>query len=102
MSKFLVNLELTGYDSLKEKITAEEDFISEQLECSGGGVSITKLNFSYPQVIFICRKCSHRIYVSKERLIKDWKLPDDCPECGEESYENWIFEREGNYEKEYD
>ena len=38
MSKFLVNLELTGYDSLKEKITAEEDFISEQLECSGGGV----------------------------------------------------------------
>lgn len=38
MSKFLVNLELTGYDSLKEKITAEEDFINEQLECSGGGV----------------------------------------------------------------
>lgn len=86
MSKFLVSLKLTGYDSLKEKTTAEE-FINEQLECSGGGVSITKLNFSYSEIVFMCRKCGHRIYVSKERFIKDWKTPEECPECGEESYE---------------
>jgi hypothetical protein len=25
----------------------------------------------------------------------------DCPNCGEEGYENWILARMGNYEEEY-
>lgn len=53
-----------------------------------------------PDLVFTCRKCEHNLFVDKVHFIKSVKMPD-CPNCGEESDFNWIFEREGNYEKEY-
>lgn len=53
-----------------------------------------------PDLVFPCRKCEHNLFINKEKFIKKSKLPD-CPNCGEEFDSNWIFEREGNYEKEY-
>lgn len=53
-------------------------------------------------IVFQCRKCKHLLFVkniSVEKLEEVSKL--DCPECGEEGYENWILVRSGNYEKEY-
>ncbi len=52
-----------------------------------------------PNWIFKCNKCSHQVYVDK----KDTQimLKKDCPECGEEAFENWILIGEGNYDKEY-
>ena len=38
---------------------------------------------------FKCYKCGHYVYTDK--IEKTLKLPDtDCPECGEEGFENWI------------
>lgn len=51
-----------------------------------------------PDYIFQCRKCGHLLYVDKEKFYKNCKL-QDCPECGEEEYENWIFIDEGNFDK---
>ena len=52
-----------------------------------------------PDLIFKCYKCSHNLYIDKSRVKKILKT--DCPECGEEPYENWILIGEGNYNKEY-
>ena len=53
-------------------------------------------------LVFTCRKCGHLLYVPKERMDKIESLPEyDCPECGEEGYENWILSRSGNYDKEF-
>ena len=44
--------------------------------------------------VFICRKCGHHLYVNE---VDDFgkKLEEiadkDCPECGEEAYENWLL-----------
>ena len=47
--------------------------------------------------VFTCKKCGHLIFIMKiEKLLKT-----DCPSCGEEAEENWIFARMGNYEKEF-
>lgn len=43
--------------------------------------------------IFKCRKCYHNLYVSKGKISKLWDY--ECPECGEEGYENWIIIGEG-------
>jgi len=51
-------------------------------------------------LVFICRKCEHNLFIEKEKFIKKCDLPD-CPNCGEEGYKNWIFAREGNYNEEY-
>lgn len=51
----------------------------------------------YPDYVFKCRKCGHLLFLEDV----DKLLLKDCPECGEESYENWIFKRRGNYEEEY-
>ena len=48
-------------------------------------------------LIFICSKCGHHLFVING---KDWikKLKKlNCPNCGEEPEENWIFEGLGNY-----
>ena len=55
--------------------------------------------------VFICRKCNHRLFVNTDgktayELVKGFD-GYDCPNCGEESHLNWIYERLGNYEKEY-
>ncbi len=52
----------------------------------------------YPDYVFICKKCMHLLYTTKtEKLIGL-----DCPNCGEEWFENWIFKRMGNFELEYE
>ena len=50
-----------------------------------------------PDYVFECKKCRHRLYASSVKKIIEY----DCPECGEESYLNWIFFRMGNYDKEH-
>lgn len=47
---------------------------------------------------FKCRKCGHIAYMNKERPLLINEL--DCPNCGEEPYDNWIFLGEGSYQKE--
>jgi DNA-directed RNA polymerase subunit RPC12/RpoP len=52
-------------------------------------------------IVFKCKKCGHNLFVGKtdkETLKKIMGM--DCPNCGEEGYENWILSRMGNYEKE--
>lgn len=49
-----------------------------------------------PDWIFTCHKCQHQVYVGKEKVKKMLKL--DCPECGEEPYENWVLVGEGDFE----
>lgn len=44
--------------------------------------------------VFICRKCEHNLYVEEvpdfgEKLGKICVM--NCPNCGEEGYENWIL-----------
>jgi DNA replicative helicase MCM subunit Mcm2 (Cdc46/Mcm family) len=39
--------------------------------------------------IFLCKKCGHNLYVERKKI--HLVLKTDCPNCGEESYENWIF-----------
>ena len=53
-------------------------------------------------LVFECKKCSHLLYVSKDKMDKIESLPEyDCPECGEEGYLNWILSHSGNYGKDY-
>jgi len=45
-------------------------------------------------LIFICRKCGHNLYVKDtpnflKRLGEIAVM--ECPNCGEEGYENWIL-----------
>lgn len=48
------------------------------------------------ELIFICKKCGHNLYVDPVKVKKLFKI--DCPECGEESYELWILSGQGNFE----
>ena len=53
-------------------------------------------------LIFKCRKCEHHLYVCDKKIKKIRSLSEtDCPECGEEGYENWIFAGKGNYDRMY-
>lgn len=49
-----------------------------------------------PDLIFVCQKCEHQVYVNKSKVMKI--LKNDCPECGEEPYENWILVGEGDFD----
>lgn len=44
-------------------------------------------------LLFKCKKCEHNLYIPMEEAIDTMSsLSDcDCPNCGEEGYENWIF-----------
>jgi DNA-directed RNA polymerase subunit RPC12/RpoP len=60
----------------------------------------------YPEIVFRCRKCGHNLFIAKESLEK--ALTEivqstyyECPTCGEQWCDNWILEREGNYDKEF-
>jgi len=46
-------------------------------------------------LIFICKKCGHNIYVSLDKIRK--LLKTECPACGEEAYDLWILSYEGHY-----
>ena len=56
-----------------------------------------------PDIVFKCYKCYHHLYISKKDLLgKVIKLPEtECPNCGEEGYENWIVLQEGNFKEAY-
>ncbi len=55
-----------------------------------------------PDVVFACGKCGHLLFIDKKEPKKIYSLSQrDCPNCGEEGEENWIFVREGDYQKEY-
>ena len=44
--------------------------------------------------IFICKKCEHNLYVSETSDFIDkiaMLTTYECPNCGEEGYENWIL-----------
>ena len=47
--------------------------------------------------IFACYKCGHLVYISEPVFKKLAKL--DCPNCGEEAYQNWIFYGVGDFKK---
>uniref|UniRef100_A0A6H1ZHY0 Uncharacterized protein n=1 Tax=viral metagenome TaxID=1070528 RepID=A0A6H1ZHY0_9ZZZZ len=49
------------------------------------------------ELIFICKKCRHNLYVDSNKVKKLFKI--DCPHCGEEPDELWILSSEGNFEK---
>ena len=56
-------------------------------------------------LVFRCEKCGHLLFISgtsQEKIQKIATLDKfECPNCGEERYENWLFVRTGDYEKEY-
>ena len=53
-------------------------------------------------VVFMCRKCGHLLFVTTITLEKFGEVSEmDCPNCGEEGYENWILSRTDSYDKEY-
>lgn len=58
---------------------------------------------SKPDVVLKCRKCGHLLFIRKWKFNKKLEeyLEMDCPECGEEGYENWILSRLGDYDVEY-
>jgi len=45
-------------------------------------------------LIFECRKCGHNLYVSPDN-IEFLDNPDDCPNCGEEGEQNWVYKYRG-------
>ena len=54
------------------------------------------------QVVCRCRKCDHLLFIENISISKLKGIMNmDCPNCGEEGYENWILSRLGNYEEEY-
>lgn len=65
------------------------------------------MNLDNQDIVFKCRKCGHLIFLIKQddvfkmRLKLDSLMKDECPDCGEEGYENWILFRMGNYLEEY-
>jgi len=52
-----------------------------------------------PDYVFNCRKCGHNLFVRKKKIAK--LLKTDCPNCGEESYNNWILSRKGCFKREH-
>ena len=56
-------------------------------------------------LIFKCLKCGHLVFVTGEPLKQIKKISSfnkkECPNCGEEGYENWVYVRKGNYDREY-
>lgn len=56
-------------------------------------------------LIFDCKKCGHHLYITdgmtkSGAYIRNVLKKTDCPNCGEEAYELWIFTRNGNFERE--
>lgn len=49
------------------------------------------------EVVFICRKCEHHLFVTQRDGWLKRILKLDCPGCGEESEELWILQGFGNF-----
>ena len=59
----------------------------------------------FNDLIFKCGKCGHLLYITNGmektgREIRNKIRKLDCPECGEEPTELWIFVRNGNFDNE--
>ena len=67
------------------------------------GFSFKDKETKYTDVVFQCRKCEHLLFVGINRNIGELLkiVEEDCTNCGEEGYGNWILVRAGNYAKEY-
>lgn len=57
-------------------------------------------------LVFICRKCEHTLFLSKAlasngAVIARKLMKMNCPDCGEDAEDLWIFSRIGSYKKEY-
>lgn len=48
-------------------------------------------------IVFKCRKCEHEIYMPcAAKMVLNLRVLNklskaDCPQCGEQGYENWIL-----------
>lgn len=56
-------------------------------------------------LVFMCKKCDHKLFITDglhlEGMDLVYKLMAECPNCGEEPQDLWIFSGTGNYKKEY-
>lgn len=52
---------------------------------------------SQEDLVFGCNKCGHQVYTDDAKKMIDY----ECPNCGEEPYENWFLVGRGNYEKDH-
>ena len=56
-------------------------------------------------LVFSCKKCGHLLFIvgtATEKIKKITKLDNyNCPNCGTEREENWVYVRTGNYDKEF-
>jgi len=62
---------------------------------------------SETDLVLKCRKCGHNLFVgsidgfiSLKTLVR-LSEKGECPECGEEGFENFLISRAGNFDKEY-
>jgi hypothetical protein len=109
-------LKRAGIDTLEDIIDkTEEDMIKirnlgrknlEEIEwkLQEFGLSLKDKEIKYTDIIFSCRKCGHLLFVDYKNINPKYLIDiseRDCPNCGEEGYENWVLVRAGNYNKEY-
>lgn len=53
-------------------------------------------------VVCQCRKCGHLLYITiDDKIFDDIKKIEktDCPNCGEQGYENWVLRGIDNWLK---
>lgn len=50
------------------------------------------------EAVFFCRKCKHHLFLNGEEIMSILKKLDNynCPNCGEDGCENWVFSHVGN------
>lgn len=109
-------LKRAGINSLEEIIERTEEELFkirnlgrknlEEIECkiNGLGFCLKDKEVKYTDIVFKCRKCEHLLFVDNRKVnpIELAKIAEEeCSNCGEEGYENWILVRAGNFEEEY-
>lgn len=54
------------------------------------------------EAVFLCVKCRHHLFLNGEEIMPILKRLDkyNCPNCGEEGCENWMFSHVGDSNKE--
>lgn len=54
------------------------------------------------EAVFICRKCRHHLFIGCDEILLILGNLDkyNCPRCGEEGFENWVFSHLGNSDNE--
>ena len=56
-------------------------------------------------LVFSCQKCGHLLFITGTATEKINKIASlnkcECDNCGEEGFENWLYLRTGDYEKEF-